>query len=53
MSHAEIADAMSMSEKAVKSLLFRSRENLRRMLEPQLRRLGEAGLQTDEQGGEA
>jgi RNA polymerase sigma-70 factor (ECF subfamily) len=43
MSQAEIALNMGLTEKGVKSLLFRARENLRRFLEPQLRRLGESG----------
>ena len=35
---------MGLTEKGVKSLLFRARENLRRFLEPQLRRLGEGEM---------
>ena len=38
-SHAEVAEAMGLTEKGVKSLLFRARENLRRILTPQLSRL--------------
>lgn len=36
MSYEEIAESMQLSTKAVKSLLFRARENLREMLEPYL-----------------
>lgn len=41
MSHAEIAETMGLTEKGVKSLLFRARENLRRILAPQLSRDGD------------
>lgn len=36
MQHREIAEALGMTGEAVKSLLFRARENLRQMLEPYL-----------------
>jgi RNA polymerase sigma-70 factor (ECF subfamily) len=39
LSHAEVAEAMDLTEKGVKSLLFRARDNLRKILEPQLSRL--------------
>jgi RNA polymerase sigma-70 factor (ECF subfamily) len=43
LSYRELADAMNRSVPAIKSLLVRARENLRKQLEPYLSRAAEAG----------